>query len=412
MVKRVFLIIALFSLACLSLRGGHAPLDTEDRLFDVEAQLNTLKNDLEVTKKKAGQERANLFNPSISVIVDTIGQVGFGMKDHHDAHGHDHDHDHHHDHDHGHHHSHADFHDGVFLREVEFELAAEIDPIAKGLLALSVGQSSYKDYHFHVEEAYAKFIPWWVQIKAGRFKTAMGRMNRIHMHNIPQITYPLALRTFLGEEGFASQGLSFSRSFAFNQTSALSLVGEAVIGSRVPMQEEGAEKMPSAIAHAWLHQELAPSHFLDFGLSSLFGRQGEENSGLFWLSGLDLHYSYLPTGYGQDPIFLFGLESFLANQTRKNIWAPGGFSWAQMRLICSSFLGLRYDLAPKLDDLKGFQHALGAYLGYYHTEFLRFRVGYEHVMPSLSSFEGDHRLLFSMNFVLGSHPVEPYFANR
>lgn len=392
------------ALLTLLFKMAHAAPSLEDRLLEAEAEINTLKEDLKTTKSLAEQERANAFNPSISVIGDILGQYGFGKK------AHDHGHDHDHDHDHDHHHGHDEFSNGVFVRELELEFRGDISPDFDSLIAIALAQHGMDDVHVHIEEAYARFKGWPVHIKAGRFKTAIGRMNRLHLHNYPQITAPLALKTFLGEEGYASQGLSFAWSHAFSEKTALSLFLEGVMGNHVPLQDEGAEEMPNGIAHAWFHQELSAAHFLDLGASSLLGRQGAKKSGAFWLFGGDVHYSYIPTGYGQDPIFLFGLESFFAKPAGKKMM-PGGFTWAQTKLIGSSFLGLRYDLAPEREE-DHYQHALGAYLGYYATEFLRLRFGYEHVMPSLKSLEGDHRFMLSLSFVLGSHPVEPYYANR
>ncbi|HXW59905.1 MAG TPA: hypothetical protein VEK06_00045 [Myxococcota bacterium] len=391
-----------FGVFCLFMLSFNAlsELSVEDRLFDNEAQISALKEEISSLRNLAEQERPNAFNPSISVIGDLLGQYGFGMS-HHD---HDHDDGHGHGHDH-------EFHNGVFVREIEIEFRGDISPGFDSLIALAFEQHSMSDFGFHIEEAYARYKGWPVEIRAGRFKAAIGRMNRLHRHNLPQISTPLAIRRFLGEEGYASQGISLSGTQAVFENAALSLVVEGVMGSRLPTQEEGAEKIPNAVVHAWWHQQLSLAHYFDLGASGLVGRQGEKGSGALWLFGGDLHYSYIPTGYGQDPIFLFGLESLFLKPFRKD-FSPGGFAWAQTRLLGSSFLGLRYDIAPKEEELNHFEHALGVYLGYYFSEFLRLRGGYEHVMPSLSTFKGDHRFMLSLNFLLGSHPAEPYFANR
>lgn len=407
---------------CLSLAVKvSAELSYDDRLLDLEAQVSSLQNKLEATKNMAEQERPSAFNPSISVIGDLMGQYGFDPSPKQHKHVHHHAHGHSHSHNHGSVQKEADkFLNGVYVREVEFEFRGAIDPWADALVAVAVHQHGVGgDWHIHVEEAYARLKQWpglnyaplGIEIKAGMFKTAIGRMNRMHLHNVPQVTFPLALKTFLGEEGYGAAGLSLSTSFALAQKSALTVFLEGVMGKALPMQQEGATKVPNGIAHAWFHQELAAGHYLDLGASALFGRRGEKKSGLFTLLGGDVHYSYTPAGFGQDPIFLFGGELFAAHRKAQSPWALGGFSWAQTRLIGSSFFGVRWDVAP-LEDAGAYQHALGAYIGYYTTEFLRFRFGYEHVMPTLKSFAGDHRFMLSMNFVLGSHPVEPYFVNR
>jgi len=391
-----FLIVALVS--SLSFADSES-----DRLLDLEAQVISLKSEVAATKTLAEQERASTFNPSISVIGDVIGQYGINVaKEDHDEEDHVHS-----------------FDNGVLVRGVEFEFRAAVDPWADVLVVLGI-EPHGGHVDLHLEEAYTRlkkwpgldFAPLGIEIKAGRFLTAIGRMNRIHLHNTPQISYPLAMKVFLGEEGYASQGVSLSASYPTSSSSAVTVFAEAITASKLPIQEKGAKEMASGVGHIWWHQELAPTHFLDLGASSLFGRRGQQGSGLFYLAGGDAHYSYLPNGYGQNPLFLMGSELYAANNVDSGRWPLGNFTWAQVKLIGSTFFGARYDLAPQEQDLQAFQHGIGAYFSYYTTEFLRFRLGYEHLMPSVTSFDGDHRFMLSMNFIMGSHPVEPYFINR
>ncbi len=372
-----------------------------DRILDLEAQVDGLKEEMAATRSLAEQTRLSDFNPGLSVIFDGIGQYGWGLApEAQDGH-------------HG-------FHNGVHVRALEFEFRGSIDPWADAVAVVAIEQHKINHFEVAIEEAYARlkswplldFAPFGIEIRAGKFKTALGRVNRLHLHNVPQINYPLATRVFLGDEGFASQGLAFNGSWAFSTSNALSWNLEGVMGNSLAMQEKTAREMPQLIGHLWYHQELAPMHFLDIGTSGFLGRKGEENSGLFWLLGGDIHYSYLPTGYGQNPLFLAGSELYAANAGENGYWPLGFFVWMQTKMIGSSFAGLRYDIAPHEDNVHEYQHSLSGYLGLYTSEFMRFRLGYEHVMPTLASFEGDHRLMLSLNFILGNHPVEPYFANR
>lgn len=388
-------------------------VSTQEKILDLESQLAIVKADAETAKALASQERASAFNPSISVVGDVMGQVGFNMGHH------DHDHskdDKAHDHEHGH-----EFHNGVMVRSVEFEFRGSVDPFADALVVVGLEPHGFHHVDVHLEEAFARlkkwpflgFAPFGAEVKFGKFKTAFGRMNRIHLHNIPQITYPLAVKAFLGEEGYAAPGVSLNVGRNIGSSTALNLFLEGVFLSRLPLQEKGAEKMPTGIAHLWWHQALNESHNLDVGFSNLLGRKGKKGSGTFYMVGGDIHYSYVPGGAAQNPLFLLGNELFSANASESGKrWPIGNFTWAQVHLGHASFLGVRYDLAPKEEELLSMNHALSAYLSHYTTEFLRLRLGYEHVMPELNSFKGDHRVMLNMIFILGSHPAEPYFINR
>ena len=401
------LFLFLFAWSIVGFAKESENLSTDERLYELEAKVATLSAELQSTKELAAQEKPNAFNPSISVVGDLVGQYGFNLKEHH------HDAGHNHGHDHG-------FVNGVHVREVELELRGEVDPFADALVAIGFLPHGFDHLDVHLEEAYARLKQWpglgyaplGMIIKGGMFKTAIGRINRVHRHNIPQMDYPLATKAFLGDHGYSAPGLSINAAFNPAATTAINVFVEGAFNSRVPLQDKGAEKVPNGILHLWLHQELAAEHFLDIGATTLVGRKGQPNSGAFWMLSGDLHYSYLPLGYGQNPLFLFGSELYAANKKKDtDLWSTGFFSWAQVKLFGPSFFGVLYDLAPKIDSLHS-QHAIGAYLSYYTTEFLRFRLGYEHIMPKLKSFDGDHRLMLSAMFVLGSHPVEPYFVNR
>jgi hypothetical protein len=360
-----------------------------DKLLNLEARVNVMDEELKTAIALGEQVKPNAMNPSIAVIGDLLAQYGHDVPA---SKGHE-------------------FQNGLLVREVAFEFRGSVDPIADALVAMAIGQHG-RSFHLHLEEAFLNFTPWAVAVKVGRFKAAFGRLNRLHMHNLPQITYPLAIQSFFGEEGFASQGFSLSMSHVLSDTAAITVTAEGLMGERLPWQERAAAKMPGGLLNVWWHQEAAADHLLDMGLSSYLGWRGEVGDGLFGVYGGDFRYSYVPAGYGADPIFLLGAEAFLAQQAKEDRWASGGFLWAQSKMIDSSFLGLRYDLAQVKPGDSVFQHALGLYVGYYHTEFLRFRLGYEHVMPNLGSLAGDHRLLASINFVLGSHPEELYGVNR
>lgn len=396
--KMPYVISALF--LALNLLAETKALSTNDRIYELEAELHTLKQEVQSVKELAGQERPNAFNPSISIVGDIGAQFGFNLppKPEGKAKGHDHG-----------------FKNGFHINEIEFGFKGEVDPFADAAITFAI-EPHGSHAKVHLEEAFFRlkqwpglgFAPLGILIKAGQFKTAFGRINQVHRHNLPQINYPLATKSFLGDEGHSAPGLSISTSFNPRARTALHLTLEGVFG-RLTLQEEGAEKIPNGILHAWWHEE-AGSHFSDIGLSGLLGRRGAANSGSFLMFGVDGHYSYLPERYGLDPLFLFGFEIYLANKGKGiSTWPLGEFVWAQVRLFNRSFFGVLYDLVI---DEQSAPHALGGYLTHYTTEFLRFRLGYEHVMPDISSFNGDHRFMLSMIFVLGSHPVEPYFINR
>ena len=56
--------------------------------------------------------------------------------------------------------------------------------------------------------------------------------------------------------------------------------------------------------------------------------------------------------------------------------------------------------------------AFGAFHTYSTTEFLRFRLGFEHTESDVASLDGLSSGFLELNFVYGSHPSEPCWVNR
>lgn len=373
-------------------------LPLEARVFDAEAQINLMQNDVNELKNLANQEKSNAFNPNISLSVDMLGQYGFLKKEEHVEENAD-EHDDDHVHEHG-------FKNGFLIREVELEFKADIDPFAYGLVSLAVEQEKTSKFVLHLEEAYAKFN-WF---KLGRFKSSFGRNNQMHLHALPQINRPLALKNFLGDEGLFSQGFSISNNLPLANNHSLLFSLEGMILTKTPKQKKGAEKYPSNLARIWWHSNY-DAHYIDLGLSNFLGAKGKKE-GIFDLLGADFHYSLKPTYLGPEPLLLFGHESFLAFLGKNSKeWQYGNFSWSQLRILANTFLGVRYDLSP-LEEKTSLSHALSLTLSYYTSEFLRFRLGIEHFMPKLDSFDGDYLCMFNVVFIMGSHPQDPYIVNR
>lgn len=90
----------------------------------------------------------------------------------------------------------------------------------------------------------------------------------------------------------------------------------------------------------------------------------------------------------------------------------GFYAWSQYQFNRNTYLGVRYDFTEDLTEENLETNTLGLFLTYYTTEFLRFRLGYEHSESDIDELDAQDTGLFEVNFVFGSHPVEPYWINR
>src|SRR5436190_11003592 len=100
-----------------------------------------------------------------------------------------------------------------FLNETEVSLQAAVDPYARADFFLSFSRDPETGkYGVEVEEGYLTTLslPARLQLKAGRFRSAVGRLNTVHPHALPFIDMPNAFVNYFGEEGLKDEGLSLS----------------------------------------------------------------------------------------------------------------------------------------------------------------------------------------------------------
>jgi len=144
----------------------------------------------------------NRFNPAISVILD--GVYGNFSREVESPPGFDDGHNH--GHSHGHDHSHG-VEEGFQLREAEIAISGPVDPYFDMMVQLGVTESDIE-----IEEAYitTRALPAGFQIKAGKFLSDVGYINRQHIHDWDFVDQPWLREFMFGDEGLGDTGLQFS----------------------------------------------------------------------------------------------------------------------------------------------------------------------------------------------------------
>ncbi len=139
-----------------------------------------------------------LFNPEISAILDfTYGYFEDGIGE---PEGYELAHDHGHDHAHG-------LEEGFSIREAEITMAGALDPYFDMMLMLAV-----TNHDIEIEEGYitSRSLPSGLGLKAGKFMSDTGYINKQHPHEWLFIDQPWMSEYLLGEEGLTELGLQLS----------------------------------------------------------------------------------------------------------------------------------------------------------------------------------------------------------
>ena len=305
----------------------------------------------------------------------------------------------------------------MLLREAELDFRAPIDPWADGVLIFAFSQDVPNEFTAEVEEGYVTLkklplldtAPWGLKVKAGRFRPEFGRFNYTHLHDLPQPSYPRAMQNFLGNEGLIQNGVSgqfFLPSPSEKQT--LEATVQLLNGDNIPIAPNESGSDVALLEHVKWFSELTNQQSVELGGSSWISNANHQ------LYGVDATYKWKPLQAGESNSFLVSGELYTANldETGLSSHPFGWYLWSQYQFSQNLYLGARFDQAQEVTDDTQVTDTIGVYVTYYTTEFLRFRIGVEHAKSDVALLDGRNTALFELNFIFGSHPVEPYWVNK
>ena len=183
---------------------------------------------------------------------------------------------------------------------------------------------------------------------------------------------------------------------------------EVLGGGDIEIDPEAANSDFSAVGRLSWFRELGDENDLTLGLSTY---QGGDAADLF---GADLTWRWRPVEQRNRRSLVIGAEAFQGDfTTAGGAEDPnGGYAYAQYQFSPNVYAGVRYDTTESLEGPGLTTDTYGAYVSYYTSEFLRLRVGAEHVVSDIAEIDGLDTGFVELNFVFGSHPIEPYWVNR
>lgn len=317
----------------------------------------------------------------------------------------------------------------AFLRSVELDFRAPVDPYADAVVILALEDEAGMGYAIDPEEAYGlikrlpilETSPLGLKLKVGKFRAPFGVNNKLHLHDLPWITRPLAISEYLGaehgnffESGFSPVGADLD--FLFPRLSeSLVLEGNLslVRAGETGLSQSSPTRQPSFLGHLTLTGDWNNEHLLVLG-GSAYREGGARVLNIF---GVDATYRWMPVEKSNRMSLMLGGEAFFAEHpdvqlTGKSGHPFGFFTYAQYQLSYWTYLGVRYDYVESSSDELLLRRGLSGFVSYYTTEFLRFRLGFEHRADQVLDTKNMNTALLEINFVFGSHPTEPYWVGR
>jgi hypothetical protein len=333
-----------------------------------------------------------------------------------------------------------------FPREVELSLFGQIDPYARAEVIFEAEQEE-RGGELSVSLAEANLtlmtLPFNTQAKIGKMRNRFGLLNQLHDHDLPFIDRPDVLVQFLGQEGLVESGgeATWVPPLPFY----VQVLGGLFNGDNETAFGYGRINYPMVTGRVRTFLELGNLGALQLGMSVANGLQSDRLNNL--ILDWEAKYKFTPDGW-QHPLVTVGGELLyqmrkvktesevtteVVNeegevtevteviQTKQTLNRVGWYLYGEVQPFRHGWLsglsaGVRYDWTEYPTN-PGHQWAVGPYITYKPSEFLRFRVGYKHTQgdtPGCCSNTGvgsariKDEFFFQSTFVLGAHPSHPF----
>src|SRR3989440_194323 len=285
-------------------------------------------------------------------------------------------------------------------REFEIGFQSALDPYShtKIFVSLEGGQVS-------LEEGYAYWtgLPGHIRLDVGKFRQQFGELNRWHLHAVPETEYPLAVTSYLGDDGLVGAGLSLYRAFGGFGTHELTA---QITRSGSDDELFGGGKRPTYLAHLLNFWQLGRSAYMQIGGTALYGT--DPDSALrTTVGGLEFRLTWRPPAramYHEWTVRgeLLGLKKQVAGSGPTRV---GGYVSSTYRLNQRFILGARYDYVES-PDLGVVTRQIVPSLTLWQSEWVFLRAQYQ--WRRVAAATADHQIALQAVWAIGPHKHETY----
>ena len=298
----------------------------------------------------------------------------------------------------------------LYLNETEISLQATVDPYARADFFFSFGRDPVTNkYGVEVEEGYLTTLslPAKLQLKAGKFREAVGRINPTHPHALPFIDLPNAYVNLFGEEGLNDEGVSLSWLIP-NNAFYQEIVVQTTSGfSESPAFARSQGNHLIYLGHLKNFFTLTDNATLELGLTGISGPN--DSSRTTSIAAGDLTYKYKPVAMNTYKSLTWQSEFYYSHNKQTETDAANAFglySFLQYQLSKTYFLTGRYDYGEKPYNSSIKEQAYSLTLGWYATEFSKIEVEAKTTDDNITS--RFYQAWLRWIFVIGAHGAHQY----
>lgn len=313
----------------------------------------------------------------------------------------------------------------AFFNEGEFSFQSVVDPYVRADFFLSLARDpSTGHFEADIEEGYLTTLelPAHLQLKAGKFRMTLGRVNPVHPHALPFIDIPNVLVNYFGDDGLKDEGFSLSwlvpNPLDFYQEITLEVTSGPL---NSPSFVRSNSNRYLYLAHFKNFWDLSQDATLEVGLTGMVGPN--DSSFSTTIGAIDLTYKWKPLQYNTYQSFVWQSEAFFSRaKYRENSFLsspnvaslfddPNINSWGMYTAITYQlekrwFLTGRFDYSNFPFSSALAERAYSATLGWYATEFQKIELEGK---TTTSNFQDQYsQAMLRWIFVIGAHGAHAY----
>lgn len=328
-----------------------------------------------------------------------------------------------------------DVHDGMTVREFEFQAASQIDQTWEGYLTLAYhNELQQEEEHLEVHEAflYSPRVLEQANLKVGKFFLGFGRLNRFHRHDWIFTEAPMYHKAFFGNEGVKDTGLEYSKIVGgdLNWKATIGLVSGQEFDHIHEHDHDGVEEeehseqpyAPTGYLRLSGFHEFTTQEGLEVGLN--FITRSDEEGARYHFAGIDFIYKDRFNQFVRNLVQaeFWSRTTYLKGEDIDGLQDGGGYIYYERGFNRHHALGARLDYFrydEREDEehmhIDGF-HVVDPYQSatlsytYRNSEFMRTRLALEHS----TGLEIDEekkavtRGFLQIVFNIGAHPAHVY----
>jgi hypothetical protein len=295
------------------------------------------------------------------------------------------------------------------INEAELSLQSVVDPYARADFFLTFGKDSLNGkYRADLEEGYLTTLslPFHLQLKVGKFRSAMGRINPVHPHAMPFISLPVAYENYFGE-GINDEGASLSwlvPNHRFYQELTVQVTDGPIDN---PSFSRSVGNTYLGLAHLRNFFDLSANATFEIGLTGITGANSFDLRTN--IAALDLTYKWKPVQFNTYQSVTWQSEVYFSNAKISNeeiVNSFGLYSFINFQFAKRLFFTGMYSYSNKPYSTDINENSYTATLGWYATEFQKIEMEGTTITSNVE--KDQYRILLRWIFVIGTHGAHQY----